>query len=170
MNIYLVGYRCAGKSTVGRLLAEKLGWSFVDMDDYIVKAEGRTIAQLVDDEGWDHFRRLEHRLVVTLAKREDTIVSTGGGVLMNPANTLLMQGSGKIVWLKVSQETVVDRIGKDPSSASHRPSLTGAGVADDIEATLKTRNPIYQKGSDLTVDTDTLEPEAVVAQVLGNLY
>lgn len=169
MNIYLVGYRCAGKSTVGRLLAEKLGWSFVDMDDYIIKAEGLTIAQLVDNEGWDYFRRLEHRLVVTLAKREDTVVGTGGGVMMNPANTLLLQGSGKIVWLKVSQKTVVDRIVNDPSSASHRPSLTGAALGDDIAGTLKTRNPIYQKASDLTVETDTLEPEAVVAQVLGNL-
>lgn len=169
MNIYLIGYRCTGKTTVGRLLAKKLGWNFIDTDEQVVQGENRSIARIVKEEGWKGFRILESRVMETVSRREDTIVSTGGGAVLNPANIKLIKQSGRTVWLKASKEVIYSRMFSDSSTASKRPPLTESELKEEIEKTLKMRQPFYQKACDLEIETGDLKPEAIVARILGNL-
>lgn len=169
MNIYLIGYRCTGKTTAGRLLAKKLGWNFFDTDEQVVQGENRSIARIVKEDGWKGFRLLENRVMETASRREDTIVSTGGGAVLNPANVQLIRRTGKTVWLKASEAVIYSRMFSDPSTAGKRPPLTESELKEEIAKTLKMRSPYYQKACDLEIETEDLTPEAIVTRILGNL-
>ncbi|MFZ7125738.1 MAG: shikimate kinase [Desulfobacterales bacterium] len=169
MNIYLVGFRCTGKTTVGKLLSQAMGWLFVDTDEHIVKAEGRSIAKIVKEDGWAAFRGMELRLLESLARREDVVVSTGGGIVLDPENIRLMKGSGRTVWLKASPRETCRRMMSDPATAPQRPALTTEGPLAEIEKVLKSRGPLYRSACDLEIDTDEEDPAGVVRKIMGNL-
>jgi shikimate kinase len=106
MNLYLVGYRCTGKTSVGRLLAEALVWTFVDMDHELVAEAGIPIEDIVDSQGWEYFREREGQLLERLSLATKQVISTGGGVVTVPENIAMMRGSGKVVWLHASPATI----------------------------------------------------------------
>jgi shikimate kinase len=170
MNIYLIGYRCTGKTTVGRLLARKLGWNFVDTDARIAEAEGRSIARIVQEEGWKAVRRLEASLMADLARKEDTVAATGAGVVLDPGNVDRMRDSGHTVWLQASAAEIGRRMLADPSAARLRPAPTREVLSTRIAGTLETRSPIYRAACDLAVDVGGKEPESVVKEIMGNLH
>ena len=166
MNLYLVGYRCTGKSSVGQLVSEALGWVFVDIDDALQIEEGRDIEQIVLEQGWEYFRTVETTLVQRLSRGSNQVIATGGGVVTRPGNVALMQGSGKVVWLQASPKTIAQRMTADSTSAGQRPPLQGKDSIGEIEEILSERLPLYQQAMHFRVDTDGLSPREVADRIL----
>ena len=116
-SIFLVGFMGCGKTTVGRLLAERLGWSFVDLDDLIVQSEGRTIAEIFAGGGEAAFRVAESRVFSDVVSAKDTVVATGGGLFSDPANRQMMtEAGGWSIFLDVAWSVLEERLGTEDSS------------------------------------------------------
>jgi shikimate kinase len=151
MNIVLIGYRGTGKSTVGRLLAARLGRELVSTDAEIVKCAQRTIPEIVAQEGWERFRDLESDTCRELASRDQLVIDTGGGAMLRAQNVEALKKNGTVFWLTASVETIAKRIGGD----NQRPSLTGTkSFVDEIQDVLRERTPKYQAAADHTIATD----------------
>ncbi|HZV81957.1 MAG TPA: shikimate kinase [Geobacteraceae bacterium] len=162
MNIVLIGYRGTGKSHVGRLLAERLGLSYVGMDAAIVASAGMPIPEIVAREGWPGFRDRESAEVVKVAGRDGLVIDTGGGVIERPENVDVLRRSGCIVWLKASVPTIVARIQGD----TERPSLTGAkSFTEEVAEVLERRTPAYAAAAQVAIDTDELTPEEIATRI-----
>ena len=151
MNIVLIGYRGTGKSTVGKLLARRLGRQFVSTDEEIIKRAKRTIPEIVAQEGWEYFRDLESEVCREFAGRDRLVIDTGGGAILRTQNVEALKKSGTLFWLTASFETITKRIGRD----NQRPSLTGSkSFVDEIQDVLRERTPKYQAASDHVITTD----------------
>ena len=138
-NIVLVGFMGSGKTTVGQLLSESTGMPLVDMDSLIEARAGKTINEIFAEDGEPHFRALERKLVQELAAQEGQIISTGGGIVLNPHNISDFERTGLVVCLLVDAESVLDRIRHDSS----RPLLAGDKEARIVEL-LEQRRPLYE--------------------------
>lgn len=153
--IFLIGYRATGKSTVGRLVASRLGADFLDTDQAIEARIGMTIAELFEKEGEPRFRDLEGEALEAVAKVEKpTVVGTGGGMIIRPAHADRMRELGRVIWLSATAATIRARLAGDESTATSRPSLTGASAIDEVDAVLTERTPIYRKASEIEVPVD----------------
>ncbi|MBI5316915.1 MAG: shikimate kinase [Nitrospirae bacterium] len=151
MNIVLIGYRGTGKSTVGRLLAARLGRELVSTDTEIVKRAKRTIPEIVTQEGWEYFRDLESDICRELASRDRLVIDTGGGAILRTQNVEALKKNGTVFWLTASVETIAKRIGGN----NQRPSLTGTkSFVDEIQEVLRERTPKYQAAADHRIETD----------------
>jgi shikimate kinase len=166
--IFLVGYRGTGKTTVARLVAQRLGRESIDADKEIERRAGKTIAAIFSDEGEPPFRDLEAAVVADLA-RTSLVVSTGGGAVLREASRAVMQAAGPIVWLTASVDTIAVRIAADAATARLRPNLTAVGGKAEIAAVLAQRTPIYQACATFVVDTEGKTPAAVADQILALL-
>lgn len=152
MNIVLIGYRGTGKSSVGRLLAERSGRTLVSTDDEIVRRDGRTIPEIVQQHGWDHFRDIESEVCRDLAGRDQLIIDTGGGAILREENAAHLKSNGVLFWLTAGVPTIGRRIGGD----TQRPSLTGAkSFVEEIEEVLRERTPKYKAAADHVIATDS---------------
>jgi shikimate kinase len=163
MNIVLIGYRGTGKSTIGRLLAVRLGRELVSTDAEIVERAQRTIPEIVTQEGWEYFRNLESDICRELGVRDRLMVDTGGGAILREQNVEALKKNGVLFWLTASVETIVKRIGRD----NQRPSLTGTkSFVDEIQDVLQERMPKYQAAADHIIATDDRSIDQVVEHVL----
>ena len=169
MNIYLIGYRCTGKSSVGKSLAKILGWSFLDADIELVNEHGITIAEIVATEGWESFRKKEKDVLKRLSSLDKHVIATGGGAILDEENVTNMKKSGVGIWLRATPETVKDRILKDETTEDSRPSLTSKGLMEEIEETLIYRDPFYEKAMEFFVDTDNIDIENICFLIQKNL-
>ncbi len=167
MNLYLVGYRCTGKSSAGRLLAATLNWVFVDMDHELVAEEGMPIQELVADKGWQYFRQRESHLLERLSRSGEQVVATGGGVVTVSENIGVMRNSGRIVWLDARPATIAERMAADNKTAGQRPPLQGEDSFAEVVEVLKERLPLYEESMHFRVETDVLAPEEVAQHVLA---
>lgn len=165
MNIVLIGMRGSGKTTIGKLLAKRLGKQFIEMDELIVQRLGQSIPEIVNRYGWEKFRDVEEEIAREVAGWDNVVNATGGGVVTREKNVQELKKKGKLVWLKANIDTLLRRIGNDQS----RPSLTGKSQRDDMEAVLAERRPIYQRVADFIVDTEGKTPEEV-AEAIAKLY
>jgi shikimate kinase len=154
MNLYLIGYRCTGKTSVGRRLAAKLERTFVDTDTRITEEAGMSVADIVAKEGWEAFRRAEASLLETIAARDGYVVSTGGGVVLQQENRRLMRQNGLSVWLTARPATILKRMSADRANSDFRPALTGRTLEKEVRQTLAERIPLYAQMSDMAVATD----------------
>jgi shikimate kinase len=161
MNIYLIGFRCTGKSSVGNALAAVLGWHFIDMDDLLVETEGFSIAEIVADQGWNAFRRMEKKLLKRVSLMEKQVVATGGGIVLDNNNIDVMKKTGRVIWLKAEPDTIRKRMLSDEKTADFRPALSSKGVIEEIKETLIKRRPIYQIAQDMMVDTDNISTDGI---------
>ncbi len=143
-RVFLIGYRGCGKSTVGPLLAARLGWAFVDADALLEARAGKSIARIFADDGEPAFRDLESALLAELAARPDHVVATGGGVVLRPANREILSKRGLAVWLEAPAELVWERIQNDPTTGARRPNLTAAGGLQEVKDLLAVREPLYR--------------------------
>ena len=166
MNLYLIGYRCTGKTSVGLLVSAAIGWVFVDMDHELEAQEGRGVQQIVVDKGWAYFRRREGNLLQRLSRGSKQVIATGGGVVTASGNIALMHGSGKVVWLHASPSTIANRMAADKNTEGQRPPLRGRDSIAEVEEILEERLPLYQKAMQFRVDTDGLSPQEVAERVL----
>lgn len=164
-RIFLVGISGGGKSTAGRLLAERLGWDFADSDEEIERESGRTVQELFAEEGEDAFRKLELQALMRLAQREPIVVATGGGAVTIPEARNLM-GEGFVVWLSVEPDEAARRLAADPETAT-RPLLAGDPRAR-LDALLQARRNLYE-AADAAISVDDLSPE-LVASELAHLW
>lgn len=166
MNVVLIGYRGTGKSTVGKIVAARLGLALVSTDAEIVKSAGHTIPQIVEQHGWEYFRNLETTMCQDLAGREGLVIDTGGGAILRPQNVEVLKQTGKLFWLTASVETIAKRIGSD----TQRPSLTGTkSFIDEIQDVLRERLPKYQAAADEVIETEGKSVEQVADELLGRL-
>lgn len=166
-HIVLLGLMGAGKTTVGRLLAERLDWRFVDTDEVIQAETGRTIRELWDEGGEAAYRPLEAKAVIdSLAATQRSIIAAPGGVADDDAAALALQtADAAVVYLCASVPTLVDRVGRDPQ---HRPLIDDR--PEELLATMfARRDQRYSDLAQLVVDVDDLAPEEVVEQVLSGL-
>src|SRR5262245_52270763 len=136
VRIILIGYRGTGKTTVGRLLAERLGWEFADADDHIEASAGRSIAAIfaTEGEGEAAFRDYEAAAIRELCQCERIVIATGGGAVLRPDNRELLRSAGFVAWLTATPETIWERLRGDPTTAARRPNLTPAGGIDEVRA------------------------------------
>jgi shikimate kinase len=160
--IFLIGFMASGKTTAGRLLAERLDWTFVDLDKVIEDEAGKTVTQIFGAEGEAGFRKRETEAVREVAKRRKTVVATGGGAPCREENLEAMLTAGRVFWLAVTARDAVARAGK----ASGRPLLDGE--VDPVAAArklLEARRPFYERAH-ARVDTGGSTPKEVVDELL----
>jgi shikimate kinase len=168
-SIVLIGYRGTGKTTVGRILADRLGWSFVDADDDIEAAAGCSIAEVFTREGEAGFRQREARVVADLCRRESHVVSLGGGAVLRDENRAAIRAAGHVVWLTASPATILGRIAGDAATSARRPKLTTRGGLPEIEELLAKRRPMYEECATITIDTEGHAPDQIAALILDSL-
>ena len=162
--IVLVGLMGAGKSTVGRRLARRLGLAFVDADEEIERAADRTIAEIFDGHGEDAFRDGERRVIARLIEGPAKVIATGGGAFMNEETRALILARCTAVWLDADPETLAERVGR----RDHRPLLRGGEPKAVLEQLAEQRNPVYAQAH-LRVVTEPVPHEAVVDRIVEAL-
>lgn len=157
-NIFLIGPRACGKTSVGRELADRLGREFVDTDHVLVKAVGMEIADYVEQNGWDAFRDREAEMLVREAAPGGRVIGCGGGIVLREENRAVLK-TGVTLYLKAEPEELARRLMNDPNEAQ-RPSLTGKSVTDEVREVLCERASLYEGCADAVV-TGASVPEVV---------
>lgn len=166
MNIVLIGYRCCGKTTVGRLLARDSKRKFLDTDRLIEEKTGLSIQSYVSQNRWRDFRRVERDVVEKIAAKENVVIATGGGVIIDQENVKNLKKNGWMVWLDTGAPDIEDRMKKEEKAGRLRPSLSGVDPLDEIDRVLQERRPFYKHSSDYTVDTNGQPPEKVAQEIM----
>lgn len=162
MNVVLIGFMGTGKTAVGKRLAKRLGWPFVDVDEQIESSARMPISRIFEDRGEPVFRRLERRIISRVVRGDHQVIATGGGAFLEPASRAKLQASGQVVCLTARPRTILERV--RPKLAV-RPLL--ARLADPlgrIKALLQQRAAAYAE-ADATVETSDLTVEEVVERV-----
>ena len=165
-KVILTGYRATGKSSIGKILADLLGFDFIDTDLAIEKRQGESIAEMVGRGGWDMFRRKEEDILLELARRNNIVIATGGGSVMHENAWKKLRKNALSVWLTVDIKTICQRLAAVSNIDDQRPPLTEMGTMDEISMVLNERQPLYKKSSDLTINTEGKTPEEV-AEVIS---
>lgn len=164
-RVLLVGMMGAGKTTVARLLAGRLGWRYADSDEDVEAATGHTVAELFAAGGEAAFRPLESRaLAAAVEGDEPVVVSVAGGAVLDPENRALLQRSGTVVWLRARPSTLAGRV----TSSNHRPLLSHDPAAT-LERLDADRRPLYQELADVVVDVDDDTASTVADKVMAAL-
>lgn len=164
-HLHLIGSRGSGKSTVGRVLAARLGRAFVDADVVLEADAGLSIADIFAAEGEGGFRDRETATLRKLAAGSPAVIATGGGIVLRPENRDLLRSSGFVVWLTADPELLWNRIAYDPNTAARRPNLTAAGGLAEVRQLLAAREPLYRDTAHFVVDA-ARSPEEVAADIL----
>lgn len=162
MNLVLTGFMSVGKSVTGKILSEKLLKEFFDTDVLIEKKIGLSINAIFEKVGEKEFRHMESDIVKTLSQYDSSVISCGGGVVLNPLNTKILRIKGIIVNLYASPETIYERIKTD----STRPLLKQKNPLDEIKRLLELRKEIYSD-CDYAFNTDGLTPYQVASNILN---
>lgn len=149
-NIVLIGFMGSGKTSVGEELSKLLEMDFIDTDSLIIEKTGKTINEIFQNQGEDYFRQLETETIKNLRSRSNTIISCGGGVVLNPENIENLKENGKIIWLKAGPEEIYKRISSDKT----RPLLEDDFGVEDLREKLELRLSLYEDSRDIEVDTD----------------
>lgn len=161
VHVFIVGFMGAGKSTVGPLVADGLSLPFVDLDQCIAEAAGKPIAAVFEEDGEESFRRAESEELARAVSGPASVVACGGGIVLDPANRDVMARAGVVVYLAVSEEAALGRLG----SGRGRPLL-----GDDPERTvgelMDARRALYEAAADVVVDTTDVASAEVAESVL----
>lgn len=155
-----------GKTVVGKILSEKTGLTYVDLDEEIVKRAGKSIPMIFAEEGEASFRALENEVTLGIAENEGQIIACGGGTVLKPGNRDTLQASSSMVMLTADPEIILQRV---EAEGETRPLLMVDDKVGKIRSLLLERNPKYVEAADLIVDTSDLTPEEVAEEILKNL-
>ena len=164
MNLILCGMMGAGKTTIGIKIAELTGRRWYDTDGLIVDKYGK-ISDIFEYYGEAHFRKLETEIVKDLAKKDNLVISTGGGLVLKSENNAVLQENGKIIFLRASLETLAKRLHVDGT----RPLLqtSAENLQDRLARLMKERMPVYEHVSDYVVDVDGKTPEQIAREIVA---
>jgi shikimate kinase len=171
-RVFLTGFMGSGKSTIGPILANTIGYEFLDIDKAIEQREGRSINEIFQEEGEPYFRSIERDLLVTVSTRDHIVVSLGGGTVADPENFRLISTSGIVVYLKATPEQIFRRL----HHKLDRPVLTdirGEKLSDEelrkrIQELYMKREPFYSR-ADITVETNEKRVGVTVDQIVKRL-
>ncbi len=165
-NVILIGFMGAGKTTVGRRLSYRLRKTFLDVDSYIEKKEGRTIKDIFKEEGETYFRELETQALIEMQSDSAShVISTGGGLPIKEENQKILKRMGTVIYLRTKPETVFQRIKHD----TNRPLLQVSDPKGKINEMLNRRDPIYLAVADVVIDVDHKDFKSILNEVLGKL-
>ncbi|MDQ5941547.1 MAG: shikimate kinase, partial [Pseudomonadota bacterium] len=161
-NIYLVGLMGAGKTTIGKVLARRLGWRFVDSDQEIEARTGVSIPTIFEIEGEAGFRRRECSIIRELTTLQNIVMATGGGVVLAPENRECLRSNGMVVYLDVSPNQLYERTRRD----KNRPLLQVENPLQRLQALHSERAPLYREVADLVIDGNRTNAPSVVQALL----
>ncbi|MDI6751274.1 MAG: shikimate kinase [bacterium] len=161
-NIVLIGFMGSGKTSVGKALSMKLNLPYVDSDGVIEAEEKRPISQIFEEDGESYFRDKEIEVIESLSERRGWIISTGGGVVLNPENIFNLKRNGLIFYLKTTPSVIYNRI-KDDST---RPLVNVSNPLERIENLLRRRTWLYEESADYVVDTSSLTIDEVRDKII----
>jgi len=164
MNLILVGFMASGKSAVGRRLAHRLGYGFVDTDQVIEEQIGCSIAMIFEQKGEPYFRKLESALAANLSSLHNYIISTGGGMIATPGNLEALKKAGRLVFLNADLEDILERLQRD----TNRPKAQGEDLRERMGKLLEARMPYYTQ-SDYIINTHGKSVNRVAGEVLALL-
>ena len=167
MNIVLIGYRCSGKTTVGKALAKALGRQFVDTDRAIEECARISIDQLVARFGWDCFREIEESVIKKVCLKDRLVIATGGGAIVREANRTTLKRNGWVVWLEGKIEVLKTRMRTQERFGKPRPSFREMDPFSEIEQVMESRQRLYEGMADLIADTTEADIGQVVRIIRG---
>jgi shikimate kinase len=166
-GLSLVGYRGTGKTTVGKILADRLNLRFLDADLEIEARAGRSIVTIFADSGEPVFRDWEEHTLRELAEQHpEAILASGGGAVLRHSNRRLLRDFGFVVWLQAQPAELAQRLEADLRAGTERPSLTSAGTIAEIGQVLSDRAPLYQEVADVAIATHDRKPSEIAALIL----
>lgn len=160
-NIYIVGFMGSGKTTVGKILADRLNKQFIEMDQVIEQRTNKKIADIFAEYGQDYFRKLETSLLQELSTQNDLVISCGGGLICNNTNLKILKTSGIVFNITASAQIIYERTKKD----SHRPILNVKNPLNTIKTLLGVRKPYYEQAH-YTVESEKQTPEQVANSIM----
>lgn len=164
--IFMIGARGAGKTTVGRALAQALGYDFVDTDIYLLQTSQLSVAEIVAREGWSGFRRRETQALHNTSAPH-TVIATGGGVILAEENRQFMRARGQVIYLRSPASTLAHRL-EDAPQEDQRPTLTGRPISEEISQVLLEREALYQAAAHFVLD-GTHHPSIIVEDIMDAL-
>jgi len=164
-RVFLVGPMGAGKTTIGRLLADALHLEFIDSDHEIEERSGADIPWIFDVEGEAGFREREEKVISELTHRDGVLLATGGGAVMRQENRSALAGRGIVIYLHATVEQQVARTARD----RNRPLLQTADPAAKLSELMAVRDPLYREIADHVIDTDGLGAKTVVQRLTREL-
>ncbi|HKT41025.1 MAG TPA: shikimate kinase [Rhodanobacteraceae bacterium] len=164
-NLFLIGPMGAGKSSIGRRLAEGFAMPCIDLDSAIEERTGASVATIFDLEGESGFRRRESELLAEFTARNGVVLATGGGAVLVPANRTLLRERGFVVWLQASVEQQMRRLARD----RQRPLLDAPDRRERLEQLAGERDPVYSELADLRVTGDEESCQHAAARIAGLL-
>jgi len=162
-NIVLIGFMGSGKSSIGRLIAGRLGFQFVDTDAVIVERAGIPITEIFAQHGEAHFRELETAALESMTARDRCVISTGGGVIVRERNRALLRELGFVVWLTASEEVIFERVSRN----TRRPLLQTENPRETVSKLLTSREPAYAETAQFRLDTTKLARAAAAEAVIA---
>jgi shikimate kinase len=164
-NIILIGYRCTGKTSIGKKLSERLDLPIFDTDDLITREAGMSVGEIVQEGGWPLFRRKEKEVIGRLSSMEGSIIAPGGGAFEDPENREALRDKGLFVWLTADVKTIMDRMLADRKSSDQRPPLSDGDLETQAAMTLKRREPAYRQLATLVIDTSQKGIDAIADEI-----
>jgi len=164
MNIVLIGFRGTGKTEIGQELSKKLSLDFVDIDSEIEKETNKTIKSIFEEEGEEKFRNYEKELTKKISCRDNQIIATGGGIILNKENIENLKKYGRVILLTAHPKTIYERI-----KNTERPKLTDKEEFEEIVFLLKKRKKQYKEVADFIINTDNLDVNNVVFKIINLL-
>jgi shikimate kinase len=171
-RVFLTGFMGSGKSTVGPILANSVGYDFVDLDAQIEAAEGRSIRDIFRSEGEAHFRALEREEIARLCTRSRLVVALGGGTLVQPETHRLIRASGVLVYLKLSPDQLFQRVRRNEDrpllSGPEGQHLTGPELKERIAQLYRQREELYAS-ADIIVESDARSVGVTVERIVREL-
>jgi len=164
-NIAIIGFMGSGKTTIGRLLAHRLGHVFIDLDRVMELSEGRTINEIFEQKGEGYFRDIESEIIRKIVKNKNCIFACGGGVVVKRENMINMARSCHVIYLRISPSEARDRL----AGSKERPLLPEKKRQDAIERIFKKRSGLYCRYADITVDNEGIQPGETVEAIIRKM-
>lgn len=167
--VFLIGYRCTGKTSTGKYLAKLLNKNFLDTDLVLESTYGTSIAQMVASHGWPYFRAKETETLMNLDLESAPVIATGGGIILARENRLFLKQNGVVVYLYATAPVLTGRIRKDENNTQQRPDLTRDSLALETKKMLEIRNPLYQALANISINTEEYTPKAAALRIMAEL-
>lgn len=164
MNIALIGMMGSGKTSIGKILANKLSTSFIDTDEEIVRQEQKTINEIFEEYGENHFRSIESEILKNILNNDEQVISTGGGIIKSSQNISILKEKSLVIYLKASSDTLFERV----KNNKERPLLNVDNMKEKIENLLKERISKYEQAH-YSINTENKTLSEIADEIIGKI-